>query len=213
MVKAILFDFWGTLVENGTYSPLRQTYTILRVRMPFSLFVVKLESVFMTKKFEDQASAFTEVCKAFNIDPHPVLIDRLIGVWNKNKLLAQVYPETIAVLEDLKKEKYKLAIISNCPFDSVEPVLEKFDLAKYFDAIILSWEAGKLKTGKDFFEDTLKKLKIKKKDDAIVVGDSIPTDIEGAKNAGLRAILVDRKESRDHPDKICNLNELKPLLK
>ncbi|MEM4263613.1 MAG: HAD family hydrolase [Candidatus Woesearchaeota archaeon] len=213
MVKAILFDFWGTLVENGTYSPLRQTFNILRVRMPFSLFVVKLESTLMTKKFEDQASAFTEVCRAFNIDPHPVLIDRLIGVWNKNKLLAKLYPETIAVLEDLKKEKYKMALVSNCPSGSVEPVIEKFDLAKYFDAIILSWEIGKLKTDKDFFEEALKKLKIKKKEDVIMVGDSIPTDIEGARNAGLRAILIDRKETREHPDKICNLTELKPLLK
>ncbi|MBW3004958.1 HAD family hydrolase [Candidatus Woesearchaeota archaeon] len=211
MAKAILFDFWGTLAENGTYSPLRQTYNILRVRMKFSDFVIKIEGVLMTKPHEDQTSAFTEVCQAFNIEPRPFIIDKLIGVWNKNKLLAQLYPETIAVLEELKKKKYKLAIISNSPNNSVEPVIEKFGLGKYFDAIELSWQTGNLKTDKEMFENTLKKLKVKK-ENALMVGDSIPTDIEGAKNAGIKAILVDRKGSREWPEKIKDLTELHTVL-
>ena len=213
MVKAILFDFWGTLVENGTYSPLRQTYNILRVRMKFSEFVIKTESVLMTKPYADQASAFTEVCKAFNLEPRPFIIDKLIGVWNKNKLLAKLYPDTIPVLAELKKEKYKLAIVSNCPNNSVTPVIEKFGLDKYFDAVLLSWETGHLKTDKELFELAMKKLKVKKKEDVLMVGDSIPTDIEGAKNAGINAILIDRKGAREWPEKIKDLTELKNILK
>ncbi|MBD3304616.1 HAD-IA family hydrolase [Candidatus Woesearchaeota archaeon] len=211
MAKAVLFDFWGTLVENGTYSPLRQTYNILRVRMKFSDFVIKTEEVLMTKPYEDQKTAFTEVCKAFNIEPKPFIIDKLIGVWNKNKLLAKLYPETIDVLEDLKKKKYKLAIISNCPNNSVEPVIEKFGLGKYFDAVMLSWQTGHLKTDTELFEETLKKLKAKK-EDTLMVGDSIPTDIEGAKKAGVNAILVDRKGKKEWPEKIKDLTEVKNVL-
>ncbi len=213
MVKAVLFDFWGTLAENGTYSPLRQTYNILRVRMKFSDFVIKTESVLMTKPYEDQTSAFTAVCQAFNIEPKPFIIDKLIGVWNKNKLLSQLYPDTIQVLEELKKAKYKLAIVSNCPNNSVEPVIEKFGLGKYFDAVLLSWETGYLKTDKELFALAMKKLKVKKKEDVLMVGDSIPTDIEGAKNAGINAILVDRKGTREWPEKIKDLTELKNVLK
>lgn len=213
MVKAVLFDFWGTLVENGTYSPLRQTYNILRARMRFSEFVIKTESVLMTKPYEDQASAFTAVCKEFNIEPKPFIIDKLIGIWNKNKLLAQLYPDTIKVLEELKKAKYKLAIVTNCPNNSVEPVIEKFGLGKYFDAVLMSWETGYLKTDKELFELAMKKLKVKKKEDVLMVGDSIPTDIEGAKNAGINAILVDRKGTREWPEKIKDLTQLKNILK
>lgn len=208
MAKAVLFDFWGTLAENGTYSPLRQTYNILRMRMKFSEFVIKTEHVLMTKPYKDQATAFTEVCKAFNIEPRPFIIDKLIGVWNKNKLLAKLYPDTIPVLEELKKEGYKLAILSNSPNNNVEQVLEKFDLGKYFDAVILSWETGTLKTDKEMFETALKKLKVKK-EDALMVGDSIPTDIEGAKNADVKAILLDRRDSREWPEKIKDLTEVK----
>jgi len=212
MAKAILFDFWGTLVENGTYSPLRQTYNILRARMKFSDFVIKTEKVLMTKPYEDQTTAFTEVCKALNIIPKQFIIDKLIGIWNKNKLLAKLYPDTIPVLEELKKQGYKLAIVSNSPNNNVEPVMEKFELGKYFDEIILSWETGTLKTDKEMFELALKKLKVKK-EDAIMVGDSIPTDIEGAKNAGIKPILIDRRGTREYEDKIADLTELSKILK
>ena len=121
-------------------------------------------------------------------------------------------PETIKVLEDLKKEGYKMAIISNSPSNNVEPVVEKLGLGKYFNAVMLSWEQGCLKTDKELFEKTLKKLKVKK-DAALMVGDSIPTDLEGAKNAGIKAILVDRRDSRDVPDKIHDLTELKDILR
>ena len=153
------------------------------------------------------------MCQAFNIEPKPFIIDKLIGVWNKNKLLSQLYPDTIQVLEELKKAKYKLAIVSNCPNNSVEPVIEKFGLGKYFDAVLLSWETGYLKTDKELFALAMKKLKVKKKEDVLMVGDSIPTDIEGAKNAGINAILVDRKGTREWPEKIKDLTELKNVLK
>ena len=39
MVKAVLFDFWGTLVENGTRSPTREAQKIFRVRMHYREFI------------------------------------------------------------------------------------------------------------------------------------------------------------------------------
>ena len=42
-----------------------------------------------------------------------------------------------------------------------------------------------------------------------MIGDSIPTDIEGAKNAGIRGILVDRKDKRESEDKIISLSEIR----
>ena len=104
-VKAILFDFWGTLVDNGVYpSPIRQAQRILGVRMPFSDYVIQFENVFMTRKFPSLADGFTEVAHSFNIRPRSYQIENLVGLWNKNRILAKPYPETIAVLEDLKKD-------------------------------------------------------------------------------------------------------------
>ena len=206
MVKGVFFDFWGTLVENGTYSPLKQSYSILRVRIPFGEFAEQFERALMTKSYEDQATAFAEVCKAFNVNPIPIIIEKLIGVWNKNRLLAQIYPETIDTLKALKEKKIKIALISNAPNNNVEPVLERYGITDLFDGLFISYEQGKLKTD-GLFEAALKKLKLKK-GDVIAVGDSIETDIKGAEAAGIKAYLVDRKGKREFANKIQSLTEL-----
>ncbi len=206
MIKAVLFDFWGTLVENGTYSPLRQTYNILRARMPFSQFAEQFERTVWTKSFPDQASAFNAACESLNIDAKPFVIDKLIGVWNKNKLLAEMYPDTVDTLKALKEKGLKLVLVSNCPDDNIEPLLERFQIKEYFDFVLLSYAEGKLKTD-GLFDIALKKLKMKSSS-VLSVGDSIETDIKGATKSGIKACLVDRKDRREYECKIKALSEL-----
>ncbi|MBI4148165.1 HAD family hydrolase [Candidatus Woesearchaeota archaeon] len=204
MIKAIIFDFWGTVVENGTYSPLRQSYSILRPRMPFNNFVPIFEQAFMTQEFKEQADGFKAVCEALDVPAKPFVIDKLIGTWNKNRVFAKLFPETIEVLETLKK-KHKLVLVSNCDNFTTQ-VIEKFELGKYFDAIVLSYKEGKLKT-EGLFDCAVEELGVKKTD-ILVVGDSLETDVAGAEKAGLKAVLVDRKGRREHPQKIPTLKEL-----
>ncbi|MBI2564981.1 HAD family hydrolase [Candidatus Woesearchaeota archaeon] len=207
MIKAILFDFWGTLVENGTYSPLRQSYEILRARMRFGDFVAIFEDVLMTKSYPDQTAAFTEVLKVFKVPIKQLIIDKLIAVWNKNIILAKPYEETIEVLQKLKEKEFKLAIVSNTPSFSIEQVLDKYDMKQYFDGFFLSYKLGVLKTNVGMFSTAIQTLNVSK-EEVIMVGDSLETDIAGAQKAGIRAVLIDRKNKREFPDKIVTLSEL-----
>jgi len=207
VVKAVLFDFWGTLAENGTYSPLKQTYRMFRVSMDYGEFVEKFERAFMTKPFDDMTSAFNHVINELGARVPPFIVERLVGIWNKNKLFATLYPETIEVLKALKEKGIKVAIVSNTPKGSAEDVIEKFELRKYVDGIFLSWETGKLKTDEDAFELVLDKLGVKKKE-ALMVGDSMETDVLGAEQAGISALLIDRKGTRSYEKKIKDLKEL-----
>lgn len=212
MVKLIIFDFWGTIVENGVFpSPVRQVKYILRVERPFSEYIVKFEEVFMLKKYDDLYSAFNAVCKAFNKEPEEHILDRLVGMWNKHKLLAKPFQETMALLDKLKKEGYKIALISNTDCFTTDEVMDKYDLRELFDEIIFSYKVHMLKTDPKMYEMILKNLKIKK-EDALVVGDSIETDIKGAKGAGIKSVLVDRRGRRDFEPKINKLDELKSFL-
>ncbi len=211
MIKAIIFDFWGTLMEQGIYpSPFKQVRYFMRLKMPFSEFAPKFEGAFMLQKFDSLTDGFKEVSKAFDIKPPEFVYDRLVGAWNKNKLLAKPYPEAIAALTELKK-KYKLALISNSDCFSIEDIIDKYDLRKFFDVIVLSYEAGVLKTDKKMFQIVLKKLKVKK-DEAVMVGDSIDSDMIGAENAGVKAVLVDRKGKREYVHKVADLSEVKDMI-
>jgi FMN phosphatase YigB (HAD superfamily) len=76
---------------------------------------------------------------------------------------------------------------------------------------MFSYEEGLLKTDPDMFKKLVKKLKVKP-GDVIMVGDSIPTDVIGARNAELKSILLDRMNKRSFTPKIVNLRELKDLI-
>ncbi len=213
MVKAIIFDFWGTLVENGIFpSPVRQVKYLLRIEEPFPDYIVKFEKVFMLKKYDDLYAAFIAVCEAFEIEPERFILDKLVGMWNKHKLLAKPFRETVEVLEKLKKEGYKLALVSNTDCFTTDEVLDKYNLRKYFDEVILSYKVGMLKTNPNMYLLVLEKL-ILDKSDALVVGDSLETDINGAKDAGIKAVLVDRRDHREFSPKVRELNELDAFLK
>ncbi|MFH1133089.1 MAG: HAD family hydrolase [Nanoarchaeota archaeon] len=210
MTQAILFDFWGTLVENGVYSPVRQVRNVLRLQIPFQDYIVAFEESFMMKKHETLAAAFTDVCTTFGVRPEPMLIDRLIGLWNKNTLLAKPFPETEDVLNDLKSE-FKLALVSNTDPFSINQVLDKFNLRPMFDTVAFSYEVGALKNDPKLFAAALKQLKMKP-EDVLMIGDSLESDIKGAENAGIPAILLDRRNVREFENKIQNLRDLRARL-
>ena len=205
MIKAVLFDFWGTLVENGTYSPLKQTYKSLQPRMPFGAFVHQFEQQFMTQKFTSQEEALTTALTAMRIPVKQFIIDRLIGLYNKNRLLCEPYPETFEVLKDLRKE-YKLVLVSNTDC-FIESVYEKFEFRDYFDLVMNSYETGLLKTDPKLYAKILDELDLDASE-VIMVGDSMETDIEGARAAGIKAILVDRNDKRAFDPKVTSLLQL-----
>ncbi len=207
MKKAIIFDFWGTIVQNGIYSPLKQIKLALRLDdIEFSEFVVRLENTMMTRGFESLAEAFKAVCGEFNVECNDGLIERLVGLWNKNWLLAMPFPEAIEVLSKLK-EKFKLGLISNTDGFSVEKVMEKFGLGQYFDLILLSYKEGMVKTDNEFYQKVFEGLGVTA-DECVAVGDSIESDVVAARNANVEVFLVDRKGRRDFENKILNLREL-----
>lgn len=212
MKRALIFDFWGTIVEIGVHpSPIRQIKNILNIDVPFSSYIIKFEEVFMKQPYKNLFEAFTEVCKAFHVEPKQELLEELVGLWNKNKLLAKPFPETMEVLEELKEKGYKLVMLSNTDCFSIEEIMEKYDLRKYFDEIVLSYQVKMLKNNPRIFQKVLGEMGVSK-EEAVMVGDSIESDIIGAKKAGIDAILVDRTETRDFKPKIKDLRELKNFL-
>jgi HAD superfamily hydrolase (TIGR01549 family) len=211
MVKAIFFDLWGTLLENGVYpSPVKQVKYIMRIKEPFEEYILRFEKVFMTQTFENLTQGFEAVAKEFQIDIKKYQIEQLVGLWNKKNLLATPYPETIKVLQELKG-KYKLVLISNTDCFSAEPVLEKFKMNELFDHLIFSYKEGSLKTDKDLFSVGLAKLKLKTKD-VVMVGDSVASDMRGAENAGIKGILIDRRNRQDYPTKIVSLDQVEAAI-
>ncbi len=206
MTKAILFDLWGTLVENGVSSPIKQVKDILGIRGYFSDYVIRMERVMMTRKYNDLREAFDAVANEFRIRYSPEQMDELVGMWNKAWMLAQPYEEVAEMLPELRKD-HLLVLVSNTDSFSVKSVLDKFKLAEQFDHIFLSCEVGQLKTNPQFMPKVLERLQLTA-EDCVMVGDSIQSDIMAARQAGMPAILMDRKNTRTFDPKVASLKEL-----
>lgn len=210
MIKAILFDFWGTLVENGVWSPTKQVKEILRVDIPFSEYIVRMERAMMTQNFASLGEAFTAVGAEFGLQLTEEQRDQLVGMWNKSWMLAEPYLRTLETLEHLHK-KYRLILVSNTDCFSLPKVIDKFRLSQYFDAIYLSYEKGMLKTDKNFLKMAVDENGLQVQD-CIMVGDSEQSDIIPAQRIGMKAVLIDHKNRREVEGKIISLDELEAIL-
>ena len=210
MIKAILFDFWGTLVEQGVPGLLRESQRILQVQLPFSHYVVRLEKAMMTGMFPDLRSAFVAVAAEFNLDCSEKQIEQLVGLWNKSWMLAVPYEEVEEVLRAWKG-KYTLILISNTDCFSVEKVLEKYAGGTLFDKMYLSYQQGILKTDPEFYPRVLGEMGLQASE-VVVVGDSMESDIAPAQRAGLAAVLMDRRNRREVEMKIENMLQLQGMM-
>jgi putative hydrolase of the HAD superfamily len=130
----------------------------------------------------------------------------------------QIYEEVKGVLSELKNRKLKLGLISNNYSTTYFfRLLQKFDLNKYFNAKVVSSEIGIRKPHKDIFFQCLKMLNVTS-ENSMFVGDLLRKDIQGAKNAGMKSVWINRTNEtitaeRPKPDyEIHNLTELLEIL-
>ncbi|PIN87672.1 hypothetical protein COV12_02570 [Candidatus Woesearchaeota archaeon CG10_big_fil_rev_8_21_14_0_10_32_24] len=206
VTKAVIFDLWGTLVENGVHSPIKQVKDILNIRLPFSEYVIRMENAMMTKEFSSLRDAFIAVGREFGIECPDFILDELVGIWNKSWMLAEPYTETIQVLEDLQN-KYQLILVSNTDHFSASKVIEKYHLEQYFNHVLLSCKTGLLKMNPECLLGVVEDLNLTI-DECVMVGDSMQSDIKAAEAIGMRAILIDRRNSRDYSPRVQDLRDL-----
>ena len=105
----------------------------------------------------------------------------------------RVYEDVLesGILEKLKSRGVVLGVISN--WDSrLQDTLEATGLAKHFNFILASTVVGSAKPDQKIFETALK-LSGVRREEACHIGDEPLTDIKGAKQMGVDAILIDRQ--------------------
>jgi putative hydrolase of the HAD superfamily len=89
----------------------------------------------------------------------------------------------------LKESETRLGIISNLDH-RIYGILDGLDLARYFDSITISSEAGFAKPAREIFQRALSSAGVSAHE-AVHVGDSELADLKGASAAGMAAILID----------------------
>jgi putative hydrolase of the HAD superfamily len=125
-----------------------------------------------------------------------------------------LYEEVPEVLRALHADGFTIGLISNTQ-RSLKTFEEHFALDGLFRVAISSSDHGFMKPHPSIFEEALRRAGVEAPE-AVMVGDSVPHDIEGALRLGMRGVLVARSKLSvgAPPDVpvIQSLRELRSLL-
>jgi putative hydrolase of the HAD superfamily len=165
------------------------------------------------KKEELRDARFIETLKYHEIHDAELATTLSNGYIEISPKQTNLFPDTLETLEELKRMKYNMHIITN-GFEEVQYIkLEHSKLAPFFDVIVCSEAVGFNKPDSRVFHYVMQKAQTIATE-SFMIGDDREVDIFGAIQAGMQAILFDPENQYSKTSgepKIQNLNEL-PLL-
>lgn len=232
MIKAVFFDFYKTLSVHGEESfeaSLQKIAERYGVKINWERYEAAVASLFTDTSASSPANhsllewlttVITRECefiRELGVQGHVEQMawellqsgHPLFGVTN-----AILYDDVVPTLEHLRDAGFKLAIVSN--WDTpLDPLTERLGIADYFDAIIASHDVRVRSEKPDphIFNYALTAVGVSA-EEVVHVGDTYQADIVGARNVGIRPILLDRDgtQAGRWEETIQSLAELPKLL-
>jgi putative hydrolase of the HAD superfamily len=134
----------------------------------------------------------------------------------RRRSVMTLFPDAVQVLTALRERGTPLGLVTNGDAREQRAKIERHDLARFFDAIVIEGEFGAGKPDAAVYRTALAGLGVAAGPEVWMVGDHLEFDVAGAQRLGLRAAWVDRPglglpaESAVRPDRI--LRELITLL-
>jgi putative hydrolase of the HAD superfamily len=214
MIRGVLFDFFGTLVE---YSPSRRsqgyetTHGILKaqkIEMSYTSFldqwVAAAEELDRWPAEQHREYAMLDVAKRFlrriHCDPaNETLADDIwhsyLNEWNKGVTYIQGIQPFIARLG----ASYTLGIVTNTHHAPlIWHHLNGMSIASAFRTVVTSVEHGRPKPHRAIFDYAIHALGIAPSE-TLYVGDAYVADYLGARAVGMPALLIDPRRESDIP--------------
>ena len=224
--RAVLFDALGTLVSLESPWPLLRTTLSRRHGIEISEDDAKhamLAEMAYYRSHHHEGSDETSLaelrgrCAVVLRDELPQATSLSVEEMTEtllDSLRFTPFPDAAPALAALRAAGLRLAVVSNWDC-SLRSVLAELGLAGAVDTIVVSAEAGALKPDAAIFRSALEELR-REPHEAVFVGDSLETDVFGARAAGLRALLLDRGGAVAPPvdgvERVFSLHEVVELV-
>lgn len=193
--SVIVFDAFGTLVKIGRrLSPYRSLMTWMREngRRPSPN-----DAEFIMSSPLDLAG----IAAAFNMEPPIASLQRWEGELRIELGTIKLYPDTLPVIDDLRRKGYRIGLCSNlaspygAPIKALLPVL---------NAYALSYEVSAVKPDPAIYQHLLDQLRCAA-GDVVFVGDTPSADFDGPIAFGMAARLINRNAGQTLTDAIEGL--------
>lgn len=233
-LNAVTLDLWDTLItEIPRKNPGLRKHRMNLIRAGLKEFGFDYDMPIIEKAYMRSEEFCNDMwCKNRDIplDDHFLFMLSCIDSdlpWKLNKdglrALRKSYSEAIMqmppvllphareVLEHLSGRGYRIGLISNTgrtPGSVLRQLLERMNIARYFDLMIFSDEVLVRKPEKQIFNHAIRGLSTLPRL-SIHVGDDPEADFQGAKRAGMNALLIDaERKAIGIADTISSLEDL-----
>ncbi|MBN40151.1 MAG: noncanonical pyrimidine nucleotidase, YjjG family [Acidimicrobiaceae bacterium] len=207
-IDAVLFDLDYTLFDSEASEREALNMTLLDNGVPPTDKAITLYKAFnksLWEMLEKEAidleylrvNRFEQLLEALDESKDPkALADTYTTNLGK---CGRFYPEVKPLLERLQG-KVKLAIVTNGVSETQRLRLEIHDYERYFDAIVVSGEFGIPKPNPAIFNEALNLLGLSEDRNVMMVGDSLSSDMEGARISGLISCWFNPESDRNTAD-------------
>ena len=232
MIEAVTFDLWDTLVYTRNYGEFRLP-ALNRLLMVNGVFLDEdeLNEAYMAgwrhSRHVIRAEGNRHVQTAEIVDRvlsevglvDPPNRDEIVRMYEEAVLmdpprLKEGVTETLAALHG----RYRLGLVSVTGVSAgrlMRGILEKQGVLAYFEALAFSDEVGYVKPDPRLFMAALEELGVEP-GKTVHVGDSVKSDVLGAKNAGMKTVWLKTRDQAmvAEPDRIItSLTQLPETLK
>jgi len=181
MIDTVVFDFDGTIMDTNDViiGSWQHVYRTLRGKEGDLDYIL---STFGEPLEYSMETSFPEVPTEESV--------KIYRDWHRESFLDMIklFPGITEMLQEVKARGCKMGIASSRLRLTLEQGLDKYDLHKYFDAIVAVEDTENPKPAPDIVLKTLELLDAKP-ENAVMVGDS-RLDILCARNAGVPSVLV-----------------------
>lgn len=161
-----------------------------------------------------QVERFKDLFKELNFDCDP---KGFAGKYLENLALCHYLLEGAEEFCAELSKHYKMAVVTNCIASMQRQRIEQSLICGYFEYIFISFEVGYRKPDARFFDYALNFYPDIKRENVLIIGDSLTADIKGGNNAGIATCWINRSGSKASSDykidyEASNYEELKKLL-
>lgn len=225
MIKNILFDLDDTLFDFHADERVALTQTFAALGITLTDDIARRYS--RINQAQWQALERGEITRArLMVRRYELLFAELGKAPELAARAAELYPQYLSQswhyidgAEELLRSlqgSYRLYLVSNGNLSVQRGRLARSGIGAYFDGIFISEEIGAEKPDVRFFDAVFSKIPQADRAQTVIVGDSLTSDMQGGKNAGIRTIWYHRSDTDSvHPlaDHIIHsLDELPELL-
>ncbi len=177
-------------------------------------YTLHLEGVVTLEEF--RAYRFSRAFELVGLPVDEDFLDLTVDFMDYYTHELETFPGACEVLRELDK-RYPLGLITNGPVGPQWEKIDKFRLSEIFEVILVSGQLGISKPDPRIFDVALEGLRVAP-EDAIMVGNSLEHDHQGAINAGIRFVWANHlgrelPEGWPRPDYVVgSFSELRDLL-